>query len=818
MNPQTLTRRIVAPLLALVILALTACEDVEDRIQNALDSVTGEGAAAVGDDIDLRVLGFLGQQQLPGATVAVTRGGRLVWSKGYGLANREDETPMQPWHRSRIGSVSKVLTTVGALQLVEKGTFALGSRIYGNPGPVPVESPDTLRESWPGPRHEWPKTTSVLKDPEQYWHAMLDGALDRHSVHYSKPMNEIRDRASELTIRHLLSHTSGLLRSGHGKQVAAYHGIDTSQLTYPMVHKAVLKGVITEPEHSEELACYQGGELYVPKDDPDYTGTTHALPPFGSAPGEARCYSNHGFGLLGHILEEASGASSYASLIGKRVLEPLGLTDVVPNNTAIDDGRDAWPHGDELDPDNPSKFVATGGWSASAQDLTRVMCSLDAGSNHLRVLKPETVRTMQSIHFPAADGKQPLGWDSRSGTELYKNGSTGGGFSVIIKNLPGAFSEAPGEEINVAVAVNASAPDGAMGTLNELVRDIAATIAAADIPADYDLFDPEHACVTIPEEQPTLTITQPGDSARFALGEEIHFEAEARDGTGYPLPITWDMPGLGVTTTQPGTLTGTHSVFHDGMPKGKHTVTATTVDVAGQTAQQKLTVEITYDAPEVAIVSHDDGETVWAGEPLKLTGQSTSGLFALAGDQVRWQVHRNGQEVASGLGHELTVPANTVTPGEYAVTFSGSDGIEQADVAIAVTAENKPAGLPVVRIDKPLAGSEHVGGKVDVDFAATAADADDNAIPGTSLRWTATSEETGEIVLCEGGDVPGATPSGGDGGGFTVKQDCSSFTAALEGHHYAANTYYVVTAQVWDAEGNTDKDAVTVKVRIPPVG
>lgn len=120
----------------------------------------------------------------------------------------------------------------------------------------------------------------------------------------------------------------------------------------------------------------------------------------------------------------------------------MGLTDVVPKNTDISD-LDAWPHGSTLDPEDVNLLgTAAGGWSASAKDMVRILCGLDRTSNHLRLLKPQTLTTMETVPFPAASQSQPLGWDWVTSGRLYKNGIVGGGRSVAMKYLPGEFDAA----------------------------------------------------------------------------------------------------------------------------------------------------------------------------------------------------------------------------------------------------------------------------------------------------------------------------------------------------------------------------------------
>ncbi len=58
-------------------------------------------------------------------SVAVLSGDQVVWSKGFGLADRERGTLATPHTRYRAGSVSKVFTAMAAMQLAEQGRLDL---------------------------------------------------------------------------------------------------------------------------------------------------------------------------------------------------------------------------------------------------------------------------------------------------------------------------------------------------------------------------------------------------------------------------------------------------------------------------------------------------------------------------------------------------------------------------------------------------------------------------------------------------------------------------------------------------------------------
>src|SRR5579862_9356849 len=64
---------------------------------------------------DSAITGLMRKYQLPGAQLAVSANGRLVLAHGYGLADVDSLTPVQPDSLFRIASLSKQLTAVAIL-------------------------------------------------------------------------------------------------------------------------------------------------------------------------------------------------------------------------------------------------------------------------------------------------------------------------------------------------------------------------------------------------------------------------------------------------------------------------------------------------------------------------------------------------------------------------------------------------------------------------------------------------------------------------------------------------------------------------------
>jgi CubicO group peptidase (beta-lactamase class C family) len=110
-------------------------------------------------DLESFVPDYLEQQDIPGAAIALVRDGNVVWTEGFGVANTITHRPVTPDTSFELASNDKVVTAYIALRLVDQGMLSLDE---------PLNS--YLREPW-------------------------------------LPPSEFRDA---ITLRHVLSHTSGL--------------------------------------------------------------------------------------------------------------------------------------------------------------------------------------------------------------------------------------------------------------------------------------------------------------------------------------------------------------------------------------------------------------------------------------------------------------------------------------------------------------------------------------------------------------------------------------------------------------------------------
>lgn len=75
-----------------------------------------------------------GSWGIPGGALAVVKDGRLVYARGFGLGDKENNQPVQPESLFRIASISKPITAVTTLKLMEEGKLNLDDLAFCRPG------------------------------------------------------------------------------------------------------------------------------------------------------------------------------------------------------------------------------------------------------------------------------------------------------------------------------------------------------------------------------------------------------------------------------------------------------------------------------------------------------------------------------------------------------------------------------------------------------------------------------------------------------------------------------------------------------------
>jgi serine beta-lactamase-like protein LACTB, mitochondrial len=97
--------------------------------------------------IEAAVAKFMASTHAPGVSVAIVENGEYLWAGGFGLADLENNVPATEHTLYRLGSISKTLTAIGALELWERGKLDLDAPVEKYCSAFPAKQrPITTRE------------------------------------------------------------------------------------------------------------------------------------------------------------------------------------------------------------------------------------------------------------------------------------------------------------------------------------------------------------------------------------------------------------------------------------------------------------------------------------------------------------------------------------------------------------------------------------------------------------------------------------------------------------------------------------------------
>jgi CubicO group peptidase (beta-lactamase class C family)/imidazolonepropionase-like amidohydrolase len=333
--------------------------------------------------VDAVVARELAAQRVPGLGVAVLRGDRVLMAKGYGRANLEQEMAVSHTSMFQSGSLGKMFTAAGVMSMVERGELMLDASVR-----------------------------RYLPDAPATW--------------------------EPITVRHLLSHTSGI------------------------------------PDYTGEQLDYRR----------DFTDTQLSELAYGlplEFPAGTRWnYSNTGFTLLGIIMRRVSG-QPYWELLRDRIFTPAGMPhariiserDVVPRRVAGYQWRDGeWVHQDWVSP--TLNTTADGSLLLSLDDLiawSRVV-------RGRRVLTTSSWEAMLSPMTLTSGRRHPygFGWflDSLAGRPVFQHGGSWQGFRTQLSRYEGA-------DLTVIVLANLGSADP-MRIANAIAATVDSSLTPAAVP------------------------------------------------------------------------------------------------------------------------------------------------------------------------------------------------------------------------------------------------------------------------------------------------------------------------------------------------
>ncbi len=106
----------------------------EERMPISLRLTNNLSAYESMQGLDQQIESFMKRWNIVGASVAVVKDERLIYSKGFGYADQENKIEVQPKHLFRVASVSKLITAVAIMKLMENNMISLNDTVFGKNG------------------------------------------------------------------------------------------------------------------------------------------------------------------------------------------------------------------------------------------------------------------------------------------------------------------------------------------------------------------------------------------------------------------------------------------------------------------------------------------------------------------------------------------------------------------------------------------------------------------------------------------------------------------------------------------------------------
>ncbi len=331
---------------------------------------------------DRRIPDLMEKWNIPGGAIAIVKDGRLVLAKGYGYADVGNEDEVQPDSLFRIASISKPITAVAVLTLVESGQLGLDDRVF-----------------------------RILDEFENTSRPVVD------------------ERIYDITVRHLLQHSGGWDSNRTFDPMFAAGWIENRlRVSKPVTCEDTIRFMLRrrldfDPgaryAYSNFGYCILGRIIEKITEMPyeDYV-KSQVLEPAGITR----------MRIGGTLAKDASdGEVTYYGFRGDSLAD-----SVLPGSPVLVPWQYGGFHLDTMD--------SHGGWIASAIDLVRFATSVD-GTKPPSPLKPETVDLMVSApHYGMEDWHYGMGWLVRpvgDDANWWHDGSLAGTSSILVRTHHG---------------------------------------------------------------------------------------------------------------------------------------------------------------------------------------------------------------------------------------------------------------------------------------------------------------------------------------------------------------------------------------------
>lgn len=325
--------------------------------------------------IDREVRDFMKYWGIQGISLSVMRNDSLMFSKGYGWADKEKKEEMTPRHILRLASVSKLITATGIMKLEEQGRLSLDDLVFGPDG--------ILCDS------VW---TAIIKD----------------SLYF------------DITVEHLLRHQAGFSTRGGDPMFSTRTIMVQNRLRTPPDHETLLRTQLGKPlafvpGETQEYSNF--GFLLLSMIIEKVTGTDYETWMQESVLRPAGCLDFH---IANNYYQD-----KYPNEV-KYYVQP----DDKPVSEYNNSGRSVVRcyGGNDI-----RALSGAGAWAASTAELCRFVASIDGRPEVPDIISVESVRRMTEWFDPDTFS---LGWNDTKPTGEWTRTGTFSGTSALVKYFP----------------------------------------------------------------------------------------------------------------------------------------------------------------------------------------------------------------------------------------------------------------------------------------------------------------------------------------------------------------------------------------------
>lgn len=316
---------------------------------------------------------FMKNWSIKGASVAVAREGKLLYARGFGYASLPDSLPVEPYHRFRVASVSKLITAVAIMKLQEEGRLTVNEKVFG-----------------PG--------------------AILDDTLFAH------PKDR---RVFDITVGHLLAHEGGWSQR-YGDQMFMPEVIArTMDVPMPVDLKTIIRFAFSKNLH------------FAPGTGQSYSNLGYSILGLVIEEASGMDYETY---CRRKILEPLG---IFDMSLGRNLPEdalPLEVSYYEVDNAPL---RPSVYGTGEMVPasrggNDIETLGAAGGWVATAPDLMRLLLAVDGFDEPKDILLPESIEFMTDVY----NGFAPVGWRATMPNGTWWRTGSFSGTTAMLKRMP----------------------------------------------------------------------------------------------------------------------------------------------------------------------------------------------------------------------------------------------------------------------------------------------------------------------------------------------------------------------------------------------